>query len=149
MGFKLYTLFNVHVTYMKRVKIDGECYLVKKYSTGVTRPDYTKAKADFIIDALLANPSVVKNMHTNNKGELTRDELGIQVFDKNGNNSVPEVKSMMKLEPFKDVTEADIEEGLNKIRQVSRSDIKKVVGGDQHRVDVLMRRIAYILAAGN
>lgn len=148
MGFKLYTLFNVKVTDMKRVKIDGDCYLVKKYSTGVTRPDYTKARADFIIDALLANPSVVKNMHTNNMGDLVRDELGIQVFDSGTTTSVPEVKSMLKLDPFKDVTEADVKAGLGKIKRVTMSEIKKVVGntGD---VDLLMDRIEYLLVAAD
>lgn len=146
LGFKLYTLFNVHVTEMKRVKIDGKWYLVKKYSTGVTRPDYTKAKPDFIIDALLANPTVVKNMYTNNRGELVRDELGIKVFD-NG-TTVPEVKSMLKLEPFKGVTDADIEMGLNKIKNVTKSEIKRVVG-NKGNVDLLVDRIEYILAAAD
>lgn len=146
LGYKLYTLFKVKVTDMKRVKIDGNCYLVKKYEAGVTRPDYTKARADFIIDALLANPSVVKNMYTNSRGDIVRDELGIRVFDSGTATTVPEVKSMLKLEPFKDVTEADVEMGLSKIKRVTKSEIKKVVG-NKGGVDLLMDRIKYILVA--
>lgn len=150
LGYKLYTLFNVNVTDMKRVKIDGKCYLVKKYDAGVTRPDdYAKARLDFIIDALLANPSVVKNMYTNSKGDFTRDELGIRVFDENtplSTDDIPELKSMATLEPFKGVGQHDVEAGLDKIRRVTRSDIKKAVGGDTHKVNVLMKRIESILS---
>lgn len=115
LAYMLYKLFKCKATDMKMIQIGDYTRLVKRKVDKIplTKQSIEKVKEEFIIDILMGNLNVVREMYIDESGDLVRGKLILPT-------PFPKLDSTM----FKVI---NLEKGLKKITSVTASQIKDTV----------------------